>query len=127
MSGILVDFTFCILEQEILSAGTSIELSDVALALSLTNKARHNKLPEGTVMANHPRFCMDEDFQSYIEDFQAKRWWADNDREPTSRGATTQVSILDIEGNAASVTTTNGEGCGYVPVSYTHLTLPTKA
>jgi len=114
MSGILVDFTFCILEQEILSAGTSIELSDVALALSLTNKARHNKLPGGTVMANHPRFCMDEDFQSYIKDFQAKRWWADNDREPTSRGATTQVSILDIEGNAASVTTTNGEGCGYV-------------
>ena len=29
-------------------------------------------------------------------------------------GSTTHVSILDKDGNAASVTTTNGEGCGYI-------------
>ena len=50
----------------------------------------------------------------YVKDFQNKRSWVDNNQEPTSRGATTQVSILDTEGNAASVTTTNGEGCGYI-------------
>ena len=34
--------------------------------------------------------------------------------EPLSRGATTHVSVLDRYGNAASVTTTNGEGSGHV-------------
>ena len=34
--------------------------------------------------------------------------------DPPSSGATTQVSIIDKNGNAASVTTTNGEGCGYL-------------
>ena len=114
MSGILVDFTFCLLEQVILSAGSSIELKDVALALSMTNEARRNKLPEGTVMSGRSRFCMDKDFQTYVEDFPTKRPRGDNNQEPTSRGATTQVSILDTGGNAASVTTTNGEGCGYI-------------
>jgi gamma-glutamyltranspeptidase/glutathione hydrolase len=34
--------------------------------------------------------------------------------EPMTRGATTHVSVLDRHGNAASVTTTNGEGCGHL-------------
>ena len=33
-------------------------------------------------------------------------------------GSTTHVSILDKKGNAASITTTNGEGCGYVIPEY---------
>ena len=36
------------------------------------------------------------------------------ENDPASSGATTQVSIIDKNGNAASVTTTNGEGCGYL-------------
>ncbi len=36
--------------------------------------------------------------------------------DPFSRGATTHLSILDKDGNASSVTTTNGEGCGvFIP------------
>ena len=114
ISGILIDFTFCLLEQMILSAGPSIELIDMALALSITNEARQNKLPGGTVMSNRPRFCVDDDFQTYVEKFLTKRPGRKNGQEPNSRGATTQVSILDTEGNTASVTTTNGEGCGYI-------------
>jgi|TARA_Y100000310_G_scaffold288429_1_gene314016 gamma-glutamyltranspeptidase/glutathione hydrolase len=114
MSGILIDFSLCLLERMILSAGPSIELIDIALALSITNEARQNKLPGGTVMSSRPRFCVDDDFQTYVEKFFTKRLRRKNGQEPNSRGATTQVSILDTEGNTASVTTTNGEGCGYI-------------
>ena len=37
----------------------------------------------------------------------------DQARQDKSFGSTTHVSVLDRSGNAASVTTTNGEGCGY--------------
>lgn len=37
----------------------------------------------------------------------------DTYRAAITAGSTTQISILDREGNAASLTTTNGEGCGY--------------
>jgi len=33
---------------------------------------------------------------------------------PETRGSTTQISVTDNEGFAVSVTTSNGEGCGYV-------------
>ena len=33
-------------------------------------------------------------------------------------GSTTHVSIIDKENNAASITTTNGEGCGYTIPEY---------
>lgn len=53
-------------------------------------------------------------FSHYLDLFHNGCWiWPGN---PTisGRGETTHVSILDSHGNAASVTTTNGEGCGYI-------------
>ncbi|MCA9608527.1 MAG: gamma-glutamyltransferase [Myxococcales bacterium] len=35
-------------------------------------------------------------------------------RDPGGRGSTTHVSVMDAAGGAASVTLTNGEGCGFV-------------
>ena len=35
-------------------------------------------------------------------------------KENSGSGSTTHLSIIDSKGNAASVTTTNGEGCGYI-------------
>ena len=46
--------------------------------------------------------------------FLAGEWPVANKPEPVTRGATTQVSVLDRDGNAASTTTTNGEGCGHL-------------
>ena len=38
--------------------------------------------------------------------------------EPNGFGSTTHISILDKKGNAVSITTTNGEGCGYIIPEY---------
>ena len=56
-----------------------------------------------------------EIFNHYLQLFDSGDTSLKNEQNPASRGgATTHVSILDKHGNAASVTTTNGEGCGYV-------------
>ena len=49
-----------------------------------------------------------------IEELVAAFRATDQSRSERVLGSTTHFSILDRDGNAASVTTTNGEGCGYV-------------
>ena len=49
----------------------------------------------------------------YINHFKNNKILSQNSVEKAKFGSTTHLSILDKKGNAASVTTTNGEGCGY--------------
>ena len=42
----------------------------------------------------------------------------DFDSKLSGFGSTTHVSIIDKKGNAVSITTTNGEGCGYIIPEY---------
>ena len=49
---------------------------------------------------------------AFLDDINLEKG-AMGEPDPFARGETTHVSILDKYGNAASVTTTNGEGCGY--------------
>ena len=53
-------------------------------------------------------------FSGYMDKFcnQFKR--GNNENSVIGRGETTHVSVIDKNLNAASVTTTNGEGCGYI-------------
>ena len=50
-------------------------------------------------------------FNKYLNLFNSENSQAD---ELDGFGSTTHVSVLDKNGNAASITTTNGEGCGYI-------------
>ncbi|MCS5614579.1 MAG: gamma-glutamyltransferase [Candidatus Marinimicrobia bacterium] len=52
-------------------------------------------------------------FKRYLDLFDSKISVKLNKEKPGS-GSTTHMSIIDSQGNAASVTTTNGEGCGYI-------------
>ena len=113
MSGILIDFTLALLNQTAAS-GKDLSLTDVALAHGLTNEAREKKLLEGIVETSRGKLSRDLDFPEWIGRLIKRNIKGSENNDPYSRGSTTQVSILDGEGNAASVTTTNGEGCGYM-------------
>ena len=52
-------------------------------------------------------------FKKYSDLFDSEISLKPNKNKPGS-GSTTHMSIIDSQGNAASVTTTNGEGCGYI-------------
>jgi gamma-glutamyltranspeptidase/glutathione hydrolase len=53
------------------------------------------------------------DHQLLHEDWLARHRRAVNGRPLATRG-TTQISVIDAQGNAASLTLSNGEGCGHV-------------
>jgi gamma-glutamyltranspeptidase/glutathione hydrolase len=65
------------------------------------------------VVASRKKLSLDSDFPQFVDSL-IRRDIGGTGADPLSHGSTTQVSILDREGNAASVTTTNGEGCGYM-------------
>ncbi|RTZ94247.1 MAG: gamma-glutamyltransferase, partial [Candidatus Neomarinimicrobiota bacterium] len=52
-------------------------------------------------------------FKRYLDLFDSEIFLKPNKEKPGS-GSTTHMSVIDSQGNAASVTTTNGEGCGYI-------------
>lgn len=106
-SGVLIAFTLSLLDP----LPTPLELEDLALALELTNRYRdsaHSGLPD------LPPPLSPRKRRSYQNHFLRLRQSLPWPLDSPSPGATTHVSILDAEGNAASVTTTNGEECGHL-------------
>ena len=90
-SGPLMAFTLALLD--------SVEVIDpetLVRAFAFTNAFREDPQPD------------------WAEVFLGGEWPVAGKPEPVTRGATTQVSVLDRGGNAASTTTTNGEGCGHL-------------
>jgi len=110
--GILIAFALKLLEKFDLggfSAQTAPYLSLLSGIMDATNKAR---IEAHLGDANHPdgEILLDSGFVArYVEEVHG--------HPPSSRG-TTHISIIDKDGNMASLTASNGEGCGAVlPVS----------
>ena len=107
--GILIAFALKLLEQADLSGFEHGEAAHLALlieAMRLTNLARRHgydtrlhqeEITEWFLGVGHMA-----DYQQAFTDV-ASKW-----------GSTTHISVVDAEGNAASVTSSNGEGASYV-------------
>ena len=86
--------------------GAARHLEILAQVMQLTNEARKDGYDSYLYQSNiAERFLSEEHLSAYEQKLTkpVNKW-----------GSTTHLSVVDGEGNAASVTTTNGEGSGYV-------------
>lgn len=107
--GALIAFALKLLERADLSQlahGSAAHLAYLTQAMALTNQARRDgydrRLYETDVAE---KFLADAHLASYQKALQGV---------VNKLGSTTHVSAIDTDGNAASVTTSNGEGSSYI-------------
>ncbi len=78
--------------------GTPNHLQILIEVMRLTNTARKRENVE----------------QSFLNDEHINQYQQQLVKSVNKWGSTTHISVIDAEGNAASTTTSHGEGCGYV-------------
>ncbi|WP_200817690.1 gamma-glutamyltransferase family protein [Calothrix rhizosoleniae] len=102
--GILIAFSLGLLSSISFTGikfGDRKHLQILAEVMHLTNQARENEYHQvcpGELSANHNLQFYQQKLNNVVN-----KW-----------GSTTHISVMDGEGNAASVTTSNGEGSGYM-------------
>jgi len=107
--GSLIAFTLSLLSQVDLSTvgfGTIEHLQILSHAMQLTNQARTDGYDANLYQPNVAQnFLASEHIHQYANQltYATNKW-----------GSTTHLSVIDAEGNAASVTSSNGEGSSYV-------------
>ncbi|MBF2034689.1 MAG: gamma-glutamyltransferase [Leptolyngbyaceae cyanobacterium T60_A2020_046] len=106
--GALIAFTLKLLDAVPLAQmghGSEAHLATLAEAMALTNEARRDGYDRRLYEAGVAEAFLATD---HLAPYQAALQQGVN-----KWGSTTHVSVLDAEGNAASVTTSNGEGSAY--------------
>lgn len=107
--GILISFALKLLEKhnfKNIKFGSVEHLEILAQVMSITNLARTNKYDAQIYRENiEGEFLNDENICYYQQQL--------NNQNNSKIGSTTHISVMDEDGNAASVTTSNGEGSSY--------------
>jgi gamma-glutamyltranspeptidase / glutathione hydrolase len=107
--GILIAFALELLAQFELSKigfGTPLHLQILTAVMRLTDRARKENYDTNVYQTDITEiFLAAAQITEYASQLNSvvNKW-----------GSTTHLSVVDDEGNAASVTTSNGEGCGYI-------------
>ncbi|MBD2080430.1 gamma-glutamyltransferase [Leptolyngbya sp. FACHB-17] len=108
--GALIAFALALLEDidlSMLKFGSTEQVRLLARVIQLTNRARADGFDANLYQADVAKqFLAADHLATYAQQLNAhpiNKW-----------GSTTHLSAIDSEGNAASVTTSNGEGSGYV-------------
>ncbi len=107
--GALIAFALKLLEQINLSQlehGSAQHLAYLTQAMALTNEARRDGYDQRLY---EPEVASEFLAETHLASYQAAMQGVVN-----KLGSTTHVSVIDAEGNAASVTTSNGEGSAYI-------------
>ena len=114
LSGILMDVTFSLLESS--ANNKFIPISLLVKALEITDIVRGERLRELPTERTE-KLTQSEFFKDYLEMLSSSKLGETGTKpDPHSCGSTTHISILDRQGNAVSVTTTNGAGSGiFIP------------
>ena len=104
--GILIAFALELLKEADLAAagfGSAAHLERLARSMALTNKARiESRLHE----SDAPESLLDPAFlDAYRRQVLGR---------PAARHGTTHISVIDADGNTASLSVSNGEGSGYL-------------
>ncbi|MFE4108177.1 gamma-glutamyltransferase [Almyronema epifaneia] len=107
--GTLIAFALKLLEHvdfSNLEPGSPAHLQTLATVMRLTNEARRDGYDANLYQKNIADFFLSP---SHLTSYSA-------DLSPIGRkwGSTTHISVIDAEGNAASITTSNGEGSSYI-------------
>ncbi len=107
--GILIAFAFGLLEELKLASrkfGSVEELFQLARVMELTNKARLDALNHGSDWFHASQTLLEEKFLEQYRRQIAGR--------PAALRGTTHLNVIDAKGNVASMSMTNGEGCGHI-------------
>ena len=109
--GTLTAFLFKLLSKS-KKINKNLQLIDLIKAMQVTSMARNayttnptdefeiNNILENNIFNNYYNYFINDDYN-------------DNNKILSGFGSTTHISVIDIEGNAVSITTTNGEGSGH--------------
>jgi gamma-glutamyltranspeptidase/glutathione hydrolase len=107
--GILIAFALRLLDDTRVSElefGSAGHLALLARVMALTNQAR--------IEAHLDQSTAEFRSEQLLDPALLARYRAAIAGRPTSRRGTTHISVLDGRGNAAAMTVSNGEGCGYI-------------
>lgn len=103
--GLLIGFTLALMREMALATegfGSTDHLRHTARAMKYTQRMRGDS-------GIHERLEQNPSIEALAEEYRHLLR-----RHPTASRGTTQISVLDRHGNSASMTLSNGEGCGYV-------------